>query len=85
MATAAAKKECKAERKYSEAFAQFFRAYMEASDIAQEVIRDMCEIINDPDTDQDDREAAYVTLMEALFPVSYNGELGIGIEDLRVA
>ncbi|MFH1746257.1 MAG: helix-turn-helix transcriptional regulator [Planctomycetota bacterium] len=72
-----------AERILSENFAQVFRAYIEASDEAQTVIRDMCELINCPETDPDDREAAVVTLMEALFPTSYDGELGIDMGDLR--
>ena len=73
----------KAERIVSESFAQVFRAYIEASDEVQAVIRDMCEVINCAETDPDDREAAIVTLVEALFPVSHNGGLGIDIGDLR--
>jgi len=71
-----------AERKFSEAFVNFFRAYMEASDEAQEVIRDMFCVINDKTTDDDECEAAYATLAEALFPISHNGDLGICIDDL---
>lgn len=73
----------KAERMVSETFAQVFRAYMEASDEVQAVIRDMCELVNSAETDPDDREAAIETLVEALFPISYGGELGIDIGDLR--
>lgn len=73
----------KAERILSENFAQVFRAYMEASDEVQAVIRDMCELINCAETDPDDREAAVETLVEALFPISHGGELGIDIGDLR--
>ena len=54
----------KAERILSENFAQVFRAYMEASDEVQAVIRDMCELINCAETDRDDREAAVETLKE---------------------
>lgn len=73
----------KAERILSESFAQVFRAYIEASDEVQAVICDMCELINCAETDPDDREAAVATLTEALFPISYGGELGIDIGDLR--
>ena len=73
----------KAERILSESFAQVFRAYLEASDQVQAVIRDMCELINCAETDPDDREAAVETLTEALFSTSYDGELGIDIGDLR--
>ena len=73
----------KPERAASEAFAPLFRAYMEASSEVQEVIRDMCTIMNDASTDADDREAALATLIEALFPISHKGKLGIDIEDLR--
>ncbi len=71
-----------AERSYSEAFVGFFRAYIEASDEAQEVIREMCCVITDPTTDDNEVEAAYATLMEALFPVSHNGDLGICLDEL---
>ena len=70
-------------RLVSETFASVFRAYIESSDEVQGVIQDMCQIVNDPRTDLDDREAAFSTLIEALFPVSHDGELGIDIEDLR--
>ncbi len=56
----------KAERILSESFAQVFRAYLEASDQVQAVIRDMCELINCAETDPDDREAAVETLTAEL-------------------
>lgn len=71
------------ERMVSEAFARVFQAYMEASDEVQSVIRDMCAIVNDPQSDGDEVAAAVDTLVEALFPWSHNGELGIDISDLR--
>lgn len=90
MATAAESKpndahkaEVDSNRILSVTFAQVFRAYKEASDEVQEVIGDMCDLINDPDIDPDDHEAAVATLVEALFPTSHNGKLGIDIEDLR--
>jgi len=52
----------------SEAFARVFRAYIECSDAAQEAIRDMVEIVNDPETTTDERDAALLTIAEALFP-----------------
>lgn len=68
-----------------EQYAQLRRAYMEASDDVRAVIDDMCEIITDPTVDHDDRVAAISTLVEALFPISHNGELGIDIAELRNA
>ncbi|MCG8408270.1 MAG: helix-turn-helix domain-containing protein [Phycisphaerales bacterium] len=72
-----------AERILCETFAQVFRAYAEASDSVQAMIREMCEVINDPETTPDECESAYSTLIEALFPISHKGELGIDIEELR--
>ena len=72
-----------AERASIQCFAPIFRAYMEASDEVQQVVKDMCDVINDSETDHDEAEAAIVTLVEALFPASYDGELGIGIDELR--
>jgi len=68
----------------SEMFAEVFHAYMEASDDVQAVIRDMCAIMNDCDTDEDEYDAARSTLIEAIFPSHHDGELGIDIEQLRV-
>lgn len=64
-------------------FADFFRAYMEATDEVQAVIRSMVEIVNDEEADEAEVFAALNTLAEALFPSYYNGELGIDLEDLR--
>jgi len=61
----------------------FYRAYLEASDDVQAVIADMVEIVNDPESDSDEVEAAVDTLVEALFPTTHNGQLGIDISDLR--
>lgn len=52
----------------SEAFARVFRAYIECSEAAQEAIRDMVEIVNDPEATADERDAALLTIAEALFP-----------------
>lgn len=51
----------------SEGFATMFGVYSEEPPRVQEVIRDMCAIINDPE-DSDAKDAALVTLCEALFP-----------------
>ena len=64
-------------------FADFFRAYTEASDEVQDVIRSMVEIVNDEGASEDEVFAALNTLAEALFPSYHNGELGIDLEDLR--
>ena len=72
-----------ADRQSTTTFSHFFGAYMEASDEAREVVRDMTQIMEDLETEPDEFLAAADTLFEALFPVSHGGELGIDIEDMR--
>lgn len=54
-------------------FAQFHRAYAEASDDVQEIIHEMVQIINDPAADENEKNAAADTLLEALFPSNHQG------------
>jgi lambda repressor-like predicted transcriptional regulator len=72
-----------AEREYareiSALFAKCFRAYLECSDEAQAVIRDMVAVLNSADADEEEREMALNTLAEALFPSYDSGELGIEV------
>lgn len=71
-------------RMQSMQFAQLFvHAFMEASSEMQEVIKEMALIVEDESADPDDREAALITLMEAIFPTSHGGDLGIDITALR--
>jgi len=49
-------------------FSQVFRAFEESSDEVQSVIREMMAIINGNEADEDEKQAALVTLTEALFP-----------------
>ena len=73
-----------ANRLMSEQFAKVFtRAYLEISNELQDVVKQMCQIAEDPDVDVDDRESALITLTEALFPSSHDGDLGIDISALR--
>jgi predicted XRE-type DNA-binding protein len=67
----------------SQMFAHFFHAFLECDPSIQDVVRDMAEIINDPDTDADDRALALSTLHEALFPARspHDGMLGVDLED----
>ena len=65
----------------SRAFADVFRAYLECSDAVQEVIRDMVEIVNDPEATAEEIDAAVLTIAEALFPSHRNGNLGIDLEE----
>jgi lambda repressor-like predicted transcriptional regulator len=60
--------------------AKFLRAFLECNDKMQEVVRDMLDVLNDPETDEDDRQMALATLAEALFPQYHNGELGLDYE-----
>jgi hypothetical protein len=48
-------------------FAQFFAAYTNQPDTIKEVVYEICEVINNPKTDSDDRASAAFTLKEALF------------------
>jgi hypothetical protein len=48
--------------------AKFLRAYLECSDEIQAGIRGLVEILDDPDTDDDDRDTTLSTLADALFP-----------------
>lgn len=44
-----------------------FAKYFELSPHIQQVVRDMCEILLDPNVDKQEREMAITTLVEALF------------------
>jgi lambda repressor-like predicted transcriptional regulator len=73
-----------AHRYTAEMFAQVFRAFTEASDEVQKVIRSMCNIINDPEVSKEDQAAAVDTLLDALFPGdSGDGELGVDMESVN--
>ena len=62
--------------------AKWMCAYLECSDEVRMVVNEMVEIISDNDTDEDDREMAVATLLEALFPSMHNGGLGGDLEEL---
>lgn len=47
-------------------------------DDVQEIIHEMVQIINDPAADENEKNAAADTLLEALFPSNHQGTLGIG-------
>jgi lambda repressor-like predicted transcriptional regulator len=63
--------------------AKFLRAYLECSDEIQAGIREMLEILNDPNTDDDDRDSTLITLADALFFNPNDGKLGIDLEELE--
>lgn len=60
---------------------KFLRAYVECSDEIQAGIRKMLEILNDPSTDEDDRDMTLMTLADALFPNLQNGKFGMDLEE----
>jgi lambda repressor-like predicted transcriptional regulator len=60
--------------------AKFLRAYLECSDEVQAGVRGLLDILNDPETDEDDREATLFTLADALLPNPREGELGMDLE-----
>jgi predicted XRE-type DNA-binding protein len=59
----------------------FLRAYIECSDEIQAGIREMLEILSDPNTDEDDRDMTLRTLADALFPNPHEGKLGMDLEE----
>jgi lambda repressor-like predicted transcriptional regulator len=61
--------------------AKFLRAYLECSDEIQAGIRELLDILNDPETDEDDRDATLFTLADALFPNRHEGRLGMDLEE----
>lgn len=61
--------------------AKFLRAYLECSDDIQAGIREMMEILNDPSTEEDDRDMTLLTLADALFPSPQEGKLGMDLEE----
>jgi DNA-binding phage protein len=61
--------------------AKFLLAYLECSDEIQAGIRSLLEILNDPNTDEDDRDSTLITLADALFPNPRDGKLGMDLEE----
>lgn len=62
--------------------ARLVRAYLECSDEMQQVIRDMVQIVEAPDADEDEREMAFRTIEEALFPVRHDKQVGVSLDDV---
>jgi lambda repressor-like predicted transcriptional regulator len=61
--------------------AEFLRAYLECSSEIQSEIRQLLEVLNDPNTDKDDRDMTLFTLADALFPNPHEGKLGMDLEE----
>jgi lambda repressor-like predicted transcriptional regulator len=61
--------------------ATFLRAYLECSDEIQAGIRNMLDIVNDPNTDEDDRNMTLITLADALFPHPHGTKFGVDLEE----
>jgi len=61
--------------------ARFLQAYVECSDAIQDGIREMLDIVVDPEVDEDDRDMALFTLADALFPNPHEGKLGMDLEE----
>jgi lambda repressor-like predicted transcriptional regulator len=72
---------CEIERLTLLQAANFLRAYVECSNEIQAGIRGMLEIVNNPNTDEDDRDMTLLTLADALFPNPHNGKLGMDLEE----
>ena len=65
----------------SRQFAEVLCAYRECSAEVQRIIDLMAQIVNDPNADEDERDAAVGTVAEALFPCRINGAPGIDLEE----
>lgn len=61
----------------------WLRAYMECNDAVQAVVRDMLDICESEDADEDEKEMAIATVREALFPTTHSGSLGADLEELE--
>ncbi len=64
--------------------AKLLHSYLECSDKIQVGIRKMLAIINDPETDEDDRVMTLHTLADALFPNFHDGKLGMDLAESEV-
>lgn len=62
-------------------FAPVFQAYLECSDDLQEHARKLFAQLSNPETDEDDRALAAMTLADVLFPNLHEGELGSDLEE----
>jgi lambda repressor-like predicted transcriptional regulator len=62
---------------------KFLHAYLECSDEIQAGIRRMLQVLNDPNTDEDDRDMTLFTLADALFSDPGEGKLGMELEELE--
>jgi lambda repressor-like predicted transcriptional regulator len=67
----------------SQMFAKVFQAYLECSTEVQEAIREMIDIFNSPESTEDERFMASVTIAEALFPSRHDGHLGVDLESVE--
>lgn len=63
--------------------ARWLHAYWECSSEVQIVVREMFDIVTDEHAEDDEKEIAIATALEALFPSSHNGALGADLEELE--
>ncbi len=63
----------------SEMFAKVFCAFLECSDEVQIAIKDMAEIVVDSTSTEDEKQAAVLTIADALFPD--HRSLGVDLEE----
>jgi lambda repressor-like predicted transcriptional regulator len=61
-------------------FAKVFQVYLNASAAIQDVIVSMTQVINDPASDEEQRDAALDTLVEVLFAPERPEDLGTDLE-----
>lgn len=74
-------KEQLSDLKQAAKFRTFLHTFAECSDDIQKGILDMLEILDNPESDEDDRALAIHTLADALFPNPHNGKLGMDLEE----
>jgi DNA-binding phage protein len=62
-------------------FAPLFHAFLECSDELQAHARKLVATLVDPNTDEDDRALAAMTLADVLFPNLFEGQIGSDLEE----
>jgi lambda repressor-like predicted transcriptional regulator len=60
--------------------AEFIHAYLECSDAIQAEVREVLQLVCDPQTDPDDRQMLLHTIADALFPNPGDAQLGFDLD-----
>ena len=58
-------------------------ALKECSDEVRQIVEELLDVLDDPETDDDDHAMTLATIREALFPACYDGAPGVDLEALE--